>query len=107
MSDQRILFRIEEPVEAELVVRTPSGIRPPKAEELHLAKLIGEGTLFDRRQEIMRGVFGPDWSDNEDGDDTISGIRYLLDYAGIYAHLPLPDEALDVLRRLVGNEVPR
>ena len=102
MSDhaERLRFTVKEPVEAELLVKTPSGTRPPTDEDLLACRLKSDVLLKSRRYEIMQALFGSAY-ENDDTPECASGIRYLLEYATEYAHLELPDEALEALRGLI------
>lgn len=86
-------------VPANLVLQLPDGTtRPPTLEELSALRLKPEDQMRKRLISMLAAL-----KDDED-DDTISALRYFVDYVITYDH-EAPDDAIEGLRaRLIWDD---
>jgi hypothetical protein len=94
-----LTVQVQVPVQAKLVLLLPDGTtRPPTPEELNSLRLRSASEMSVRLRAMLKQL-----RDDED-DDSISALRYFVEYVTIYSHEP-PEEAIEGLRaRLIWDE---
>jgi hypothetical protein len=94
VAGQRLLLKVQEPVEAELLLVTPSQRRPPTEEELFNLGFFSKEWLYQRMKSMLAAIGG------DDEEPPLSRLRYFLDYVCVYRH-EVPDEAIQDMREIL------
>lgn len=94
MSGRRLVLKVMEPVQAELMLVTPAGSRPPTDPELRELGYVSSDWLKQRMLDMVAAI----------GDDETSGalgaVRYFMEYLATYQH-DVPEEAIEGMRQVV------
>jgi len=94
--DQRLIVKVQEPVTAELVLKTPSQQRPPTDDELFDLGYVSRDWLYERMKSMIQRL-------GEDSDERpLSLLRYFCECIAIYHHEP-PEDAIEGMRVILAT----